>query len=49
MLREDHFYVIWFEDSANDDLLSIDSIRQYKQVAREYDFDDGKVYLFTKK
>jgi len=49
MLHEDHFYVIWFNDSANEDLLSIDSIMQYKQVAREYTFDDGKVYLFTKK
>ena len=49
MLHEDHFYIIWFEDSANADLMSIDSIRQVKNVAQELTFDDGKVYFFTKK
>ena len=48
MLAEDHFYVIWFNDSINGDLITIDYIKQRRKLEKVYNFDDGAVYLFTR-
>jgi len=47
-LAEDHFYVIWFNDAENPDLLSIETIGRYKKLSRVLPFHDGTVYYFTK-
>ena len=46
-LAEDKFYVIWFNDGLNPDLLSMDFIGHYKKLTDKYTFDDGAVYFFT--
>jgi hypothetical protein len=46
-LAEDHFYVIWFNDSANPDLLSLDSVSRYKHLSSVQYFSDGAAYLYT--
>jgi hypothetical protein len=47
MMKGDHFTVVWFNDSANDDLISIDYIRQYKTLSDQRMFPDGTIYFFT--
>jgi hypothetical protein len=47
MMKEDHFYVVWFDDAANEDLLSIETIEKTKHKEKEYHFNDGAVYYFT--
>jgi len=47
LMKEDHFYVIWFDDALNTDLLSIEAISQSKHKEKEYHFNDGAVYYFT--
>jgi hypothetical protein len=47
MLKEDHFYVVWFDDATNEDLLSIAEIEKYKHKEKEYHLNDGAVYYFT--
>ncbi len=46
MMKEDHFTVIWFDDSINDDLIDIDYMRARKQLVRELHFKDGAIYFF---
>ena len=46
MMKEDHFTVIWFDDSINDDLIDIDYMRTRKQLVRELHFKDGAIYFF---
>jgi MFS family permease len=46
-LAEDHFYVIWFNDSINPDLLPLDSIARHKTLSSVQTFSDGATYLFT--
>jgi hypothetical protein len=46
-LAEDHFYLVWFNDGVNPDLLSIPYIAKHKKLASEQVFNDGAVYLFT--
>jgi hypothetical protein len=48
-LAENHFYVVWFDDGINPDLIPIEFISRYKKLAKVYSFEDGKVYLFTSK
>ncbi|MHA4811183.1 hypothetical protein ACX0G9_23955 [Flavitalea flava] len=45
-LAEDHFYVVWFNDSINSDLLSIDFISHHKKLVSQEVFGDGAVYFF---
>lgn len=45
-LAEDHFYVVWFNDSINSDLLSIDFISHHKKLIDQQVFSDGAVYFF---
>jgi hypothetical protein len=47
MMVEDRFIVIWFDDSENDDLISIPFINQYKHLDWKRRFSDGTVYFFT--
>ena len=47
MMKGDHFTVIWFNDSENDDLISIDYIRRYKKLSDQRSFPDGTIYFFT--
>jgi len=47
MMKEDHFYVVWFDDATNEDLLSIETIGKTKHREKEYHFNDGAVYYFT--
>lgn len=49
MLREKRIYVIWFNDSINTDLVSIEYISQYMNLEKTVTFDDGTVYYFTRK
>jgi hypothetical protein len=46
MMRRDHFTVIWFDDSFNDDLIDVNFIRKHKELAGELHFDDGAIYYF---
>jgi len=46
-LAEDHFYLVWFNDGVNPDLLSIDYISRRKHLAGERIFNDGAVYYFV--
>ncbi|HMH24210.1 MAG TPA: hypothetical protein VK563_20645 [Puia sp.] len=46
-LAEDHFYVIWFDDAINPDLLSLDVIGKYKKLAGIQYFSDGAAYLYV--
>jgi hypothetical protein len=47
MMKENHFYVVWFDDATNADLLSVETIGQTKHKEKEYHFNDGAVYYFT--
>ena len=47
MMKEDHFYVVWFDDATNEDLLSIETIEKTKHREKEWHFNDGAVYYFT--
>jgi hypothetical protein len=47
MMKGDHFTVIWFNDSDNNDLISIDYIRRYKKLSDQRSFPDGTIYFFT--
>lgn len=47
-LAEDHFYVVWFNDGVNADLIDIAFISRYKKLAEMHEFSDGTVYFFTK-
>ncbi|HVW59766.1 MAG TPA: hypothetical protein VHC48_07020 [Puia sp.] len=47
LMREDHFYVVWFEDALNTDLLTIEDIRKTKHLDTAWRFNDGAVYYFT--
>ncbi|HXD79417.1 MAG TPA: hypothetical protein VN616_16485 [Puia sp.] len=46
MMQEDHFTVVWFDDSMNIDLIDVNFIKKRKQLAREMHFDDGAIYFF---
>jgi hypothetical protein len=46
MMRHDHFTVIWFDDSVNTDLIDVNFIKKYKQLAGELHFADGAIYYF---
>jgi hypothetical protein len=46
-LKETDFYVIWFTDAINTDLVTIDFIKKYKKLVREQRFSDGVIYFFT--
>jgi hypothetical protein len=46
-LAEKHFYIVWFNDGLNPDLVSIDYISRYKKLASEKIFNDGAVYYFV--
>jgi hypothetical protein len=47
LMKEDHFYVVWFEDALNTDLLTIEDIRKTKHLDSTWRFNDGAVYYFT--
>ena len=46
-LKEKNFYVVWFTDAINTDLVTIDFIRQHKNLVSEQRFSDGTIYFFT--
>jgi hypothetical protein len=46
MMRNDHFTVIWFDDSVNTDLIDVNFIKKYKQLVGEQHFADGAIYYF---
>lgn len=41
--RED-FIIVWFDDAANPDLVSVETIAAHKKIKRLYKFDDGAIY-----
>jgi hypothetical protein len=47
MMRDDHFTVIWFDDSVNTDLIDVNYIRKRKLLIREIHFSDGAIYFFS--
>lgn len=46
-LAENKFYVVWFDDGLNADLLSLEFIGHYKKLSSSYIFNDGAVYSFV--
>lgn len=46
MLKDDHFTVVWFNDSINDDLIDMNYIKAHKLLVEEHDFNDGTIYFF---
>ncbi len=46
-LKEDHFYVVWFNDAVNTDLVTIEFISGQKKLISEQRFSDGVIYYFT--
>ena len=46
MMRHDHFTVIWFNDSYNNDLIDVNFIKKQKELVGERHFDDGAIYYF---
>jgi len=47
LMKEKKFYVVWFDDALNTDLLTVDDIKKYKRLDSAYHFSDGAVYYFT--
>lgn len=47
LMKESHFYVVWFDDALNTDLLTIDDISKTKHLDTTWRFNDGAVYYFT--
>lgn len=41
------FYVIWFRDGENPDLVGLDFIKQHKKLVSVEEMEDGAVYLFN--
>lgn len=46
-LGERQFYVVWFDDAINTDLVTIDFITRYKKLVSTERFHDGTIYYFT--
>jgi hypothetical protein len=46
-MKEDHFYVVWFTDAINTDLVTIEFISRYKKLVFTQAFKDGTIYFFT--
>jgi hypothetical protein len=46
-LAEKSFYIFWFNDATNPDLLHIPLISSYKHLVEVRQFEDGAVYLFS--
>jgi hypothetical protein len=49
LLARDQFYVVWFNDGLNPDLVDIAFISQYKKLAGVNKYTDGSIYFFTGK
>jgi hypothetical protein len=49
LLSKDSFYLVWFNDGLNPDLVDTAFISGYKRLAGRRPFDDGIVYFFTGK
>lgn len=47
MLKHPSFYLIWFKDGENTDLVGLDFIRQYKQQVSVEEVEGGAVYFFS--
>jgi len=47
LMKEDRFYIVWFDDALNTDLLTIEDIQKTKHLDTAYHFNDGAVYYFT--
>jgi hypothetical protein len=47
LMQKQTFYLIWLNDGANDDLLSLDYIRQHRKILETREFEDGAIYLFA--
>ena len=46
-LQQKSFYLIWFADGENQDLVSLDFIRQQKKLTLVQELDGNKIYFFT--
>ncbi|MDR3716552.1 MAG: hypothetical protein P4L51_27415 [Puia sp.] len=46
-LAEKTFYVFWFNDASNPDLLTIPFISSHVRMVEEHHFEDGAVYKFS--
>ena len=46
-LKQVSFYLIWFDDGDNPDLVNIDFIRQYKKQISVQELEGGAVYFFA--
>lgn len=48
-LRQRKFYLVWFQDGENTDLVELDFIKQHQQLQTVQHFADGAVYFFSDK
>jgi hypothetical protein len=46
-LQQASFYLIWFNEADNPDLVNIDFIRQYKKQVSKQEVEGGAVYFFS--
>jgi len=46
-LKQPSFYLVWFDDGDNPDLVNIDFIKQYKKQISVQELEGGAVYFFA--
>jgi hypothetical protein len=46
-LKQSSFYLVWFTDGENSDLVDIDFIRQHKKLVAVEELEGGAVYFFS--
>lgn len=46
-LADRQFYVVWFDDAINTDLVTIEFITRHKRLVSTQRFQDGTIYYFT--
>lgn len=47
LLQKPAFYLVWFNDGVNEDLIGLDYIRQRRKLSEVKEFENGAIYLFT--
>jgi hypothetical protein len=45
LLRGDDFYLVWFDNFSDNELLKFKTIWQHAEVIKQYDFKDGDIFL----
>jgi hypothetical protein len=45
LLKGDDFYLVWFDDFSDNELVKFKTICQHAQVLKKYDFEDGDIFF----